>query len=115
MSAPACGQAKSAEPQEAREHVADERGLRSCRRRRARHEVDHATVLHAVIGDAVHLLVLVEIDREDSLVGDLRLLEGDRALRLLADVVPASPPIVEVVDGVPITTRTCSADAPTRT
>ena len=40
--------------------------------RGARHEINELAVLHAIIGDALDLLVLIEIDREDALVGDPR-------------------------------------------
>ena len=50
-------------------------------------EVEDLAVLHAVVGDAIDLLVLVEIDREDALVDDLGVHEGDRLLAGLADVV----------------------------
>ncbi len=40
------------------------------------HEIEDFSVLQTVIGDARDLLVLVEINRQDMLVGDALILKG---------------------------------------
>src|SRR5262249_55197573 len=61
----------SAEPEQAAHHVLEKVGLRSAGRRGAAHEVKHLAVLHAVIGDAVDLAALVEVNRKHVLIGHL--------------------------------------------
>ena len=56
--------------QEVDEHAFEEGRFGAGRWRGARHEINELAVLHAIIGDALDLLVLIEIDREDALVGD---------------------------------------------
>src|ERR1700677_3801815 len=57
------------EPEQSGHHVADEVGFRSAGRRGARDEIEHLAVFHAIIGDFRDLAVLVEINRQNVLVG----------------------------------------------
>src|ERR1700730_16915734 len=70
------------------EHALEEGRLGAGRRRGARYEIDQLAVLHAVIGDALDLFVLGEIDRKDPLVGDLWRHELYAAIGDLANVIP---------------------------
>src|SRR6267142_6370701 len=60
--------------------------LARCRRGTA-DEVEYLAVLQAVIGEPLHLAVLVEIDRDDPLVDDLLVHERNHALGALRNVV----------------------------
>src|ERR1700722_20397640 len=73
-----------AEQLEQRREVAEllARGLRG-----AADEVEDLAVLQPVIGEALHLAILVEIDRDDTLVDHLLIHEGDRAFGALRDVI----------------------------
>src|SRR5450756_1355921 len=56
-------------------------------RRGAADEVEDLAVLQPVIGEPLHVPVLVEIDSDDALVDDLLVHEGDFALGALRDVI----------------------------
>src|SRR5215216_4853883 len=56
-------------------------------RRGAADEVEDLAVLQPVIGEPLHLTVLVEIDRDHALVDDLLIHERDFALGALRDVI----------------------------
>src|SRR6476659_1609920 len=56
-------------------------------RRGAADEVEDLAVLQSVIGEPLHLAILVEIDRDHALVDDLLVHERDFALRALRDVI----------------------------
>src|SRR6185437_4676491 len=61
--------------------------LLSRRRRGAADEVEDLTVLQSVIGKPADLTVLVEIDRDHPLIGNLVTHEGKRTRRALGDVI----------------------------
>src|SRR5262249_40686633 len=56
-------------------------------RRLAAHEVEDLAVLDAVIGEPLDPSILVEVDRDDTLVDGLLHHEGDRSLGALGDVI----------------------------
>src|ERR1700747_232359 len=76
--------------QEVDKHAFEEGRFGAGRRRGARYEIDELAVLHAVIGDALDLFVLGEIDREDSLVGNLRVHELQAAISDLVNLIPGA-------------------------
>src|SRR5581483_675524 len=69
------------------EQISEEAGLGACGRRRAAHVIEQLAVLEAVVGDALDLAVLVEIDRDNALVDRGVWHEGGGALSALRDVV----------------------------
>src|SRR5579863_7523412 len=79
---------RSHEAEQVGHDVFQEARLLTAGRGGLRHEVEHLAVLHAVIGDSRNLAALVEIEREHMLIGGAGRHEGERAVLLLADVVP---------------------------
>src|SRR5215218_238654 len=79
-----CAALVKAEQLEQRRQVAE---LLAGRRRGAADEVEDLAVLQSVIGEPLHLAVLVEIDRDHALVDDLLVHERDFALGALRDVI----------------------------
>src|SRR5258707_110964 len=73
-----------AEQLEQRRQVAE---LLARGRRGAADEIEYPAVLHSVIGEPLHLAVLVEIDRDHPLVDEPLVHEGDRTLGALRNVV----------------------------
>lgn len=56
-------------------------------RRGAADEIEDLAVLQSVVGEAGHLTVIVEINRDHALIDDRLLHEGDLPLRALRDVI----------------------------
>jgi hypothetical protein len=50
-------------------------------------EVEDLAVLHAIIGDALHAPLGIEIDRQDALIDDLRIEEGGLSFGALRNVI----------------------------
>src|SRR4051794_11631967 len=57
------------------------------RRRGAADEIEDLAVLQPVVGEALHLALLVEVDRDHPLIDHLLVHESDRTLGTLRDVI----------------------------
>src|SRR5208337_1419067 len=70
-----------------REHSGQYAGFLAAGRRRSADEVEYPAILHAIVGKPLDPLMLVEIDRDDALVGHHLWHESDQPLGALGNIV----------------------------